>query len=82
MILVKRVRYVIIRNADESIFCGLARHYDFKPIVSIGNTPLKTYLSESKAKAGFLSSWWGSKPEDFDNGTYRIVKVSEILESE
>ena len=82
MSLIKRVRYVVVRNADEAIFCGLARHYKFKTVEQLGDTPLKTYLSENKAKAGFLSSWYGSKAEDFNNGTYSIVKVFEILESE
>ncbi len=77
--IIKRTRYIVMRN-DGAIFCGLARNYKFKSIEEIGDTAIKTYLSENKAKASFLSSWWNSKKEDFDNGTYRIIKVNEVIE--
>ena len=81
MITIKRIRYVVINNHNE-IFCGLARNYTFKPIDNIGDTAIKTYLSEKKAKSSFLSSWY-AKEEDFNNGTFRVVKVTEaITESE
>lgn len=78
MISIKRKRYVVINNKNE-IFCGLARSYEFKPIDNIGNTAVKTYLSERKAKSSFLSSWRYSEEKDFDNGTYRVVEVEESI---
>ena len=78
-IILKRTRYIVIRN-DGAIFCGLAKNYKFKLVKEIGDTAIKTYLSENKAKASFLISWWDSKKEDFESGKYRVVKVSEILE--
>lgn len=80
MTITKRIRYVVIRNSDDAVFCGLAQHYTFKTIEQLGNTAIKTYLSENKAKSSFLSSWWDSKKEDFENGKYSIKKVFEILE--
>ena len=78
MIRIKRTRYVVVNNRNE-IFCGLARHYEFKPIDNIGDTAIKTYLSEKKAKSSFLSSWHYTKDETFENGTFRIVKVTEMV---
>jgi hypothetical protein len=78
-IILKRTRYIVMRD-DGAIFCGLARDYKFRSIEEIGNTAIKTYLSENKAKSSFLSSWWDSKKEDFESGKYRVVKVSEVLE--
>lgn len=78
MLTIKRTRYVVINSRNE-IFCGLARHYTFKPIDDLGDTAIKTYLSEKKAKSSFLSSWYGSKEEDFKDGTFRVVRVIESL---
>ena len=79
-VIIKRTRYIVMRN-DGAIFCGLARHYQFKPVKEIGDTAIKTYLSENKAKASFLSSWWDSRKEDFDSGKYKVVEVNEIIEA-
>lgn len=79
-IILKRTRYIVMRD-DGAIFCGLAQHYKFKFVEEIGDTAIKTYLSENKAKASFLSSWWNSKEEDFESGKYRVVKVNEVLEN-
>lgn len=73
-----RTRYVIVRD-DNSIFCGLARDYQFKPINDIGDTAIKTYLSEKKAKASFLRSWSNSSERDFDTGKYKVVEVEERI---
>lgn len=73
-----RTRYVIVRD-DNSIFCGLARDYQFKPINDIGDTAIKTYLSEKKAKASFLRSWSNSAEIDFDTGKYKVVEVEERI---
>lgn len=78
--MIKRIRYVIVRTEDEAVFCGFARHYQFKTLDELGDTEIKTYMSEAKAKASFLNSWWNSKKEDFENGTYKAVKVFQILE--
>lgn len=75
---ISRERYVVM-DRDGRIFCGLARAYEFKPINDIGNTAFKTYVSEQKAKSSFLNSWYGSKEEDFEKGTYKILRVVESL---
>lgn len=80
--MIKRIRYVIVRTEDEAVFCGLAKHYQFKILDELGDTEIKTYMSEAKAKASFLNSWWNSKQEDFENGTYKVVKVFQILEAD
>lgn len=79
MINIKRERYVIINTETNSIFCGLARDFKFKPIDDIGDTAIKTYLSEKKAKLSFLSSWRDSKESDFETGKYKVVKVVESI---
>lgn len=81
-IVIKRIRYVIVRTKDEAVFCGLARHYQFKTSEELGDTEIKTYMSEAKAKASFLNSWWDSKNEDFENGRYKVVKVLQIIEAD
>lgn len=78
MINIVRQRYVVIDDKDR-IFCGLARHYEFKPIDNIGDTAIKTYLSERKAKSSFLSSWRHSSEEDFETGKYKIIEVIESI---
>lgn len=77
---IKRTRYVVVNDKGE-IFCGLAKHYQFKPIDNIGNTAIKTYLSETKAKSSFLDSWRNSKKEDFETGKFVVVPVVESIES-
>ncbi len=81
MIEITRKRYVIIDD-NNRIFCGLARAYQFKPVDNIGDTAIKTYLSSNKAKAGFLSSWERSTPEDFETGRFKVVEVIESLREE
>ncbi len=78
MLTIKRTRYVVVNNHNE-IFCGLAQHYTFKPIDNLGNTAIKTYLSERKAQLSILSSWHGSTKEDFEDGTFRVIKVTETI---
>lgn len=77
---ITRIRYVVMTSDRKKIFCGLARHYQLKDIEDIGDTSIKTYLSEKKAKSSFLSSWYDSKEEDFlDGGKYIVVKVIESI---
>ena len=78
MIEIIRKRYIVINNKNQ-IFCGLARNYYFKSIDNIGDTAIKTYSSEKKAKTGFISSWIGSTEKDFETGEYRIVEVEETI---
>lgn len=72
---IERKRWVIMRNNRTEIFCGLARHYEFKPVDNIGNTAIKTYLSEDKALSGFKSSW---RRIEFD---FEAVAVNEVIET-
>lgn len=69
-----RKRYVIIRNGTE-IFCGLSKEYRFKPIDQIGNTAIKTYVSEKMAWASFDKSWNRTNDED----KYEVVECNESL---
>lgn len=73
---IKRKRWVIVRD-DKDIFCGLARHYGFKPISELGDTAIKTYLSKNKAIASFESSWG----VEYDGLRYKAVEVVERIES-
>lgn len=78
MISIKRERWVVVLD-DTKIFCGLARHYQFKEIDDIGNTSIKTYLSENKARAGFEASWMNAKKFMAD-GRVKFVKTVESIE--
>ena len=51
---IERIRYVVVTKDESQIFCGLARSFQFKEINNIGDTAIKTYLSEKKAKSSFL----------------------------
>lgn len=75
---IERKRWVIMRNNRTEIFCGLARNYQFKKVNEIGNTAIKTYLSENKALSSFESSWW--KP-DFEVEAVEITEVYETCDS-
>ena len=46
---IERTRYIIRRKSDNAIMCGLARCFQFKKESEIGNTAIKTYVSEKKA---------------------------------
>lgn len=59
-----------MRNNRTEIWCGLARHYYWKNIDEIGDTPIKTWLSERKAESS-CSSW---------NRDFEIVSVIETVE--
>ena len=67
--LIERKRYVVMRNNRTEIWCGLARHFYFKSVSEIGDSPIKTYLSSSKAKSS-CSSW---------NKDFEVVEVVETL---
>lgn len=78
---IERIRYIVTNETETEIFCGLAQHQQFKPINDIGDTAIKTYISEKKAKASFLSSWWYAKKEDFETGKFKVLPVTETVES-
>ena len=73
---IQRKRWVIMRNNRTEIFCGLARNFNFKLVDDIGNTAIKTYLSENKALASFESSWDGTPDFEFE-----AVEITEIYET-
>lgn len=77
---IKRKRYVIVRN-NKDIFCGLSRDYKFKPVNELGNTPIKTYLSEKKAWSSFLSSWHPASKE-WCKDTFEVVPIDEEILSD
>lgn len=72
---IQRKRWVIMRKNRTEIFCGLARNYTFKRVDEIGNTAVKTYLSQNKALAAFDNSWY--RP-GFD---VEAVEITETFES-
>ena len=79
-LIIKRKRFVVMTSDKKRIFCGLARHYMLKDVTDLDDTPIKTYMSEKKAKSSFLSSWWDSKEEDFNpGGKYVVVPVMESV---
>ena len=73
---IQRKRWVIMRNNRTEIFCGLARSFNFKPVDNIGDTAIKTYLSENKALASFESSWYGAP-----NFEVEAVEITETYET-
>jgi len=79
-LVIKRKRFVVMTSDRKRIFCGLARHYELKNVDEIGDTPIKTYMSERKAKSSFLSSWWDSKEDDFNpGGKYIVIPIMETV---
>lgn len=54
---ITRKRYIITRNNQTEILCGLSQNYTFKRIDNIGNTAIKTYQSENTAITSFKKSW-------------------------
>lgn len=72
---IERTRYIIRRKSDDAIMCGLARCFKFKKESEIGNTAIKTYVSENKA----LSAAWSSYRYT-ENDVY-IEKVIETISS-
>lgn len=72
---IERARYIVRRKSDDAIMCGLARCFQFKKESEIGNTAIKTYVSEKKA----LSAAWSSYRYT-ENDVY-IEKVTETISS-
>ncbi len=74
---IQRNRWVILKDRKK-IFCGLARDYQFKNIDDIGGTAIKTYQSESKARASFIRSWWTAE-ELIEANRIEFVEVIESI---
>ena len=72
---IERTRYIIRRKSDNAIMCGLARCFQFKKESEIGNTAIKTYVSEKKA----LSAVWLSYGYTEDD--VYIEKITETISS-
>ena len=66
---IERKRYVVMRNNRSEIWCGLAKHFDFRPIEQVKDVSVKTYRSESQAR-----SICSSRNRDFE-----VVPVTEII---
>lgn len=73
MEIIKRKRYVIIRN-DGQILCTTAGRCFCKPISSIGEAQIKTFSSEKRAKLSLARSWRKEKADD-----YKVVAVEEAI---
>lgn len=73
---IQRQRWIVVRNSDNKIFCGLARNYQFKSVDEIGNTAVKTFLSEAKALSAVKSSYHGYSSNDIT-----VIPVMETIES-
>ena len=52
-----RERWVVFRTADNKIFCGSARNYEWRDLKDIGNARIVTYTSEKKAISAAFSSY-------------------------
>ena len=72
---IERTRYIIRRKLDNAIMCGLSRCFQFKKESEIGNTAIKTYVSEKKA----LSAAWLSYGYTEDD--VYIEKITETISS-
>lgn len=75
-IFIKRERWVLVRG--DKIFCGRAKSYTFRKINDLKNIAITTYLSEKKAIASFIRSWWRGK-ELIESGEVKAIKVVETF---
>lgn len=73
---IQRQRWIVKRNSDDKIFCGLARNYQFKSADEIGDTAIKTFLSEAKALSAVKSSYRCYADDDIT-----AILVMETIES-
>lgn len=69
---IERKRYVVMRKNRTEVWCGLAKHFSFRPISEIRDVSVKTYRSEAQARSG-CSSW----DKDFE-----VVPVIETIATE
>ena len=66
-----RERWVVFRVADDKVFCGSARNYEWRALEDIGNARIATYTSEKKAISSATTSY-GYAPEQ--------VRAERVLE--
>ena len=71
---IERIRFIITRNDNREILCGLARDFKFIPIAELKDTAIKTFSSKKKAESAFLRSWGKV------DWPYNIVEVKETIE--
>ena len=69
---IERKRYVVMRKNRTEVWCGLAKHFSFRPISEIKDVSVKTYRSRPQARSG-CSSW----DKDFE-----VVPVIETIATE
>lgn len=69
---IERKRYVVMRKNRTEIWCGLSKHFSFRPIAEVKDVSIKTYRSEAQAISG-RSSW----DRDFE-----VVPVIETIATE
>ena len=70
-----RERWVVFRESDNKIFCGHARHYEWRSLTDVGNANICTYMSEKKALAAVFSSY------GYEADQVRAERVHEMLVS-
>ena len=69
---IERRRYVVMRRNRTEVWCGLSKHFSFRPITEVTDVSVKTYRSEAQARSG-CSSW----DRDFE-----VVPVIEMIATE
>lgn len=63
---IRHKRYVVMTSDKKQIFCSLARHFTFKDVDKVDDTPVKTYMTAKKAISSFVQSWWNAEKKDFE----------------
>ena len=66
---IERRRDVVMRRNRTEGWCGLSKHFSFRPITEVKDVSVKTYRSEAQARSG-CSSW----DKDFE-----VVPVIEMI---
>lgn len=69
---IKRKRYIVMRKNRTEVWCGLSKHFSFRPVSEVKDVSVKTYRSEAQARSG-CSSW----DKDFE-----VLPVTETIETE
>lgn len=69
---IQRKRYIVMRRNRTEVWCGLAKHFSFRPVSEVKDVSVKTYRSEAQAKSGC-----SSLDRDFE-----AVPVIETIETE
>ena len=69
---IERRRYVVMRRNRTEVWCGLSKHFSFRPITEVKDVSVKTYRSEAQARSG-CSSW----DRDFE-----VVPLIETIATE